>query len=193
MGLLIPVLLEAQSDTVPERTKWYHPDYAKVQYAGEIGFFSIGVGSELFKKQNGELDLMVGYLPKSIGGDGIFTTAIKFSYLPWEKPLFNDQLTWQPLSMGAILFHAWGKELNRIRDKDLYPRGYYWWSLGTRIGPVIGTRLKKDFGNNAKFKSLTFYMEFVSNDLYIYSWGVNTGIIPLRAIFDMSLGIRIKW
>ena len=192
-GLLIPFLLKTQTDSIPERTKWYQPDYAIFQFAGEIGLFSAGIGSQLFKKQNGEFDFMAGYLPKSIGGDDIFTTALKFSYLPWEKPLFNNQLTWQPLSMGVILFHAWGKDINKIRDRDLYPRNYYWWSLGTRIGPLIGTRLRRDFGKNSNLESLTFYLEFVTNDLYIYSWGVNTDIIPLWAIFDMSLGIRVYW
>ena len=193
LGFIIPFLIHAQSDSLLERNKWFHPDYAKIQFAGEIGFLSVGVGFKLFKKQNGELDLMAGYLPKPIGGDDIFTTAIKFAYLPWDKQVLNNQLTWQPLSLGAMLFHAWGERLNRIRDKELYPRGYYWWSPGTRFGPVFGTRLKRDFDKRSRIKSLSFYMEFVTNDLYIYSWGANTGIIPLSSIFDMSLGLRIDW
>lgn len=193
---LLPIIFlahaGAQSDSTPP-TKWYHPDYAKLQFAGEIGFLSAGVGSEIFKNRKGEIDLMLGYLPKSIGGDNITTFAVKFAWIPWEKPVLNNKFKLQPLTLGAILFRALGEDLNKLRDRDIYPRGYYWWSSGLRIGPVLGIRLKRDFKEECKIKSMAFYTEFTTNDLFIYSWGVNSGIIPLRAIFAASFGVKLNF
>jgi len=182
-----------QNDSIVARTKLYHLDYAKMQYAGQIGFLSVGVGSELFRKRNGELDFFVGYLPESIGGDNIVTGAFKFAYIPWDISVFKHKMKLQPLTMGLMIFHAFGEDLNKIRDKDLYPQGYYWWSLGTRVAPVFGIRLKKELDKESTIKALAFYVEFVTNDLYIYSRGVNRTIIPLYKIFDSSIGVKVNF
>jgi len=183
----------AQADTSLIRTKFTHIDYVKTQYAGEIGFMSLGVGTEFFKKRNGELDLMLGYLPQSIGGDDIITSAIKFSYIPWTKNILNNKLIIQPLTVGVLAYHAFGKDLNKQNNRDLYPRGYYWWTVSTRLGPVFGLRIKKEFEPSSKIKSLSFYVEFGSNDLYIYSWIDNRSLIPIHNIFNSSFGLKANF
>jgi hypothetical protein len=52
------------------------PDHIKVQYAGGIGFISIGAGYST-KNQKLEGDLSYGYLPKSVGGIRIHSNLWK--------------------------------------------------------------------------------------------------------------------
>ncbi len=169
--------------------KWYLPDYTKLHYAGEIGFISVGVGKEFFKKKNGELDIFLGYLPESIGGDNIVTAAFKFHYFPWKKEIFKQRYELEPLTLGAIGYHALGEHLNRLSNKDLYPDGYYWWTTGFRFGPIIGSRISKEF-ENGKLEKLWLYYELGTNDLFIYSWGQNRTLVPLRSIFNFSFGLK---
>ena len=189
--LLVPMQIMGQSTDQSSR-KWYYPDYTKLHYAGEIGFISIGAGKEFFRKKNGEADIFVGYLPEGIGGDNIVTIAFKFHYLPWKKKIFSNKYELEPLTVGAIGYHALGEDLNRLSDKKLYPDGYYWWTVGFRFGPFIGSRISTDF-EHGPFKNLWLYYELGTNDLFIYSWGANRTLIPLRSIFNFSFGLKASF
>ena len=171
--------------------KWYQPDHAKLHFAGEIGFLSPGVGIELFRKKNGELDLFGGFVPEGIGGDNLVTMAVKFHYLPWKKGLFNKKYQLEPLTLGANLYHTFGEDINKFRDRDLYPKGYYWWTISTRYGPFFGSRLSKDFGPEATIRSLTFYCEIGTNDLFIYSWAGNRSTVPFHRLWNSSFGLKV--
>ena len=50
------------------------PDHIKIQYAGGMGFISIGAGYST-KNQKLEGDLYYGYLPESIGGVSIHSIS----------------------------------------------------------------------------------------------------------------------
>ena len=180
----------SQSDSISDSRPWYIIDHAKVQFAGEIGFISLGLGYSIFKKKNGELDLFLGYLPESIGGDNIVTIAGKFHYFPWKKDVFKNKYKLEPLTLGVNVYHAFTKILNAQKNQDLYPAGYYWWTIGTRFGPFFGSRITKEFNQKSFIRSLTFYYEIGTNDLYIYSWGVNRNSVPLHKVWNTSLGLK---
>jgi hypothetical protein len=48
--------------------KFLVPDEAILQYAGSIGYLSVGGGYKLFKNERGNLDFLYGYVPASAGG-----------------------------------------------------------------------------------------------------------------------------
>ena len=182
-----------QDSTETEKTRkrpWIQLDHDKTQYAGEIGFMSLGLGYSLFKRENGELDGFLGFLPESIGGDNIVTIALKFQYLPWKKEVFKNKFQLEPLSMGVNIYHAFTKILNEQKNEDLYPNGYYWWTIGTRFGPFFGSRLTKEFKQTSFMKTLTFYYEIGTNDLFIYSWAANRSAIPIYKIWNTSFGLK---
>lgn len=58
---------------------WYMPEQLKLQFAGNIGLFSIGVG-KIFMKNHLQTDLFYGHVPASIGGRDLNTIALKNSY-----------------------------------------------------------------------------------------------------------------
>lgn len=190
LSILLSVVIYGQNDSLRAPSKIYHIDYLKAQFAGEIGFLSMGIGSEIFKKRNGEIDIMFGYLPKSIGGVKISTIALKFNYIPWEISLNKDILKFQPLTLGVLVYHAFGKDLDKQLNRDIYERGYYTWPIAIRYGPVIGFRIKRNFKNKSVIKSISFYTEFVSNDIHMYSWLANLRVIPLTRVFNTSFGLK---
>ena len=59
------------------------PHFVHVQYAGNMGFGSIGAGYRFHKRKMG-LALQVGYLPEAIGGVELCTGTIKYFWGPWE-------------------------------------------------------------------------------------------------------------
>lgn len=44
IALLFFTNASAQDSTIVKKSAWYVPDYAKLQFAGNIGFFSVGIG-----------------------------------------------------------------------------------------------------------------------------------------------------
>jgi hypothetical protein len=195
LGLLLLFIQPAvaQTDSLPVERKWYVPDHYKLHFAGEIGFLSPGAGYELFPKRNGELDVFGGFLPEFIGGDNVVTIATKFHYMPWKKKINRGRNDLEPLTLGAIVYHAFGEDLNKARDKDLYPQGYYWWTIGTRFGPFVGSRITRAYKDGAALKSITLYVEFGTNDLFLYSWAKNRTTIPLYKIWNSSVGLKWKF
>ncbi len=173
-------------------TKKLLPDHHKIQYAGEIGLFSASYGHSFFEKENLELDLYLGFLPKSVGGDDITTIALKTSFFPLKLNPRGTSLLIEPIGFGVNLYHSFGENLNKYRDTDKYPENYYWWTIRTRIAPFITGR----FGHAIKegnFKSLHLYYELGTNDLYFFSWYENRESFPLHKIINFSLGICLKY
>lgn len=175
-----------------QEKKWYIPDHGKLHFAGGTGFLSAGAGYELFPAQNGEIDLFVGYLPASIGGEHIYTATVKFHYMPFKTALFTSGWQIEPLTLGGMLYQSYGHELNRARDPDLYPEDYYWWSIKTRFGPFIGSRVTKELGSSF-IRSVTFYGEIGTNDLYIYSWATNRSTVPFSKLWNSSFGLKVRF
>jgi len=70
-GLALQFLGVNQDDTI--KTKDKH-QYFKAQYAGNIGFVSIGTGYE-YKRTS--IDLSYGYLPKLVNGVRVHTLSLR--------------------------------------------------------------------------------------------------------------------
>jgi hypothetical protein len=180
----------AQEADTTSMKKWHHPDHVKLHFAGEIGFLSPGVGIELFNKKQGELDLFGGFVPEGIGGDNLVTIALKFNYFPWKKAILKKAIQIEPLTLGLNIYHTFGEDINKFRDPDLYPKGYYWWTISTRYGPFFGGRLSKHYGPETFLKTITLYYELGTNDLFIYSWAGNRSTIPFYRIWNSSIGLK---
>ena len=56
----------------------YFIDYLKIQHAGEIGTYALGIGKNF--TENYSVDFLHGRVPHDIGGEEIDTYAIKNNY-----------------------------------------------------------------------------------------------------------------
>ncbi|MFQ3297768.1 MAG: hypothetical protein ACI921_001761, partial [Polaribacter sp.] len=68
---------------------WYEPDYAKMQFAGNLGVLSVGVGYQLFNKVV-YTELLYGYVPVSISkANEIHLISIKNTFPLYRKKIGN--------------------------------------------------------------------------------------------------------
>lgn len=171
------------------KRSWLIPDHVKAQFAGNIGFVSVGAGY-LHGNDKLETDLYVGFLPKSIGGDHIVSLSTKMTYSPWKLPL-SEEYTIIPFSIGPYLSYSFGSQFDTLLPNE-YPEGYYWWATSLRFGAFFGGRLQMHLGDEQRVKSLDFYYELGTYDLEFLSYIQNTKTLQISDIFSLALGIKLR-
>ncbi len=164
----------------------YMPDYAKLQFAGGIGFMSAGLGYTFFKHKL-DVTLFYGYVPKSFTVDDLQSISLQFTV-----KLFRHQLTEQievlPFNIGWFAHHTFGNEY-WVKLPDNYPEGYYWWSPGRNAGVFIGTEVKtKLLANRTPASGVAFYWRAGTRGLYLASKAKNSSI-PLSDIIEYGFGV----
>lgn len=182
---LTPAVLRSQT------LKSVLPDAIVVQYAGSIGFGSIGAGYDLFKGK-GNVDLVYGFVPKSKGGSLHIATA-KFAYRPFTLNITKN-IKFHPLNPGVFGTYTFGKEFNTTWDKNMYEKGYYWWSPAIRAHASISNELKlntRRLLHDEGLKSVSLYSEFNINDLYLTSWFKNRKTTSLWDYTQLGIGMRM--
>lgn len=170
------------------------PDGAIVQHAGSIGYFSGGVSYNLFKKQNGSLDIMFGIMPNSKGG-GFNTLNTKFAFRPFDIKI-NDWLVLNPVNPGAFLSYTLDKEFDLGWSRDQYPAGYYYWSEALHLHISIGSEAKINMNSllsSKKIRALTVYYEVNANEMYLVNYIQNTKALSITDIFKAGVGIKASF
>ena len=94
-------------------------DHMKVQYAGEIGLLSYGLGNNI--TSNYSLDFFYGYVPAEIAGKEIQTYAVKNDYSFYKTSYFASEFEYY---VGLNIFHVIGLRYQTSRFVK-YPRNYY--------------------------------------------------------------------
>jgi hypothetical protein len=171
--------------------KFLMPKTAMIQHAGSIGYNAFGIGYNLFRNNNGSLDLSWGYVPKSKGGrQDIF--AGKFAYRPINMTIKNFG-TWSVINPGAFVTYHPGGKFHTTLNKKQYPAGYYWWSSAVRFHLSGSTELKintrKQLARSG-IDQIGVYAEFNTNELYAVSWFKNREHLPIHDIFKLGFGIK---
>lgn len=159
------------------------PDHINLQYAGGIGFISIGAGYSN-KKDKLEGEVYYGYLPRSIGGVSIHSLSAKFIWIPFHLSIKNKYKA-EPLTTGILVNYNFGKQYFGF-DPENYPYKYYSFPTAINTAIFIGSR----FGFNKSGK-LSVYYEVLSFDREILSLLKNTKSLDISDIFNFSIGIRI--
>ena len=183
LALMVFVFL-ANTTFAQKEKKNLLPGHAKVQYAGGIGFISIGVGYSN-KKDKLEGDVYYGYLPERIGGVRIHSLSTKFSWIPYHLSIKN-KYSFEPLIAGLLFNYNFGKQFFSF-DPDNYPFKYYSFPTAINAAIFIGSR----FGLN-KPAWLSFYYEILGFDRDIVSLVNNPKSLNLSDAMTGSFGARIK-
>ncbi|TDB60015.1 hypothetical protein [Arundinibacter roseus] len=178
----------AQDNFRPRLKKWFIPDHSTVQFAGNIGFLAVGPGYKS-ANQKLEIDILLGYLPQSIGGTNLTTLTVKSSYSPWHIEL-NDTYEITPLTVGALVGYTPGNQFS-IRWPGHYPRGYYWWSTALRPAAFAGGAIERSGSAHRKVKHIKLYYEIGSYDLLLISYIQNRKILRLSDVTNLALGIKM--
>jgi hypothetical protein len=164
------------------------PDHIKVQYAGGIGFISIGAGYST-KNQKLEGDLYYGYLPKSIGDIRIHSISGKITWIPIHSVSIKKYKV-EPLMTGLVINYSFGKQYFSF-DPPYYPYRYYSFPTAIHSALFLGSRIRHDFPSQAFVQRISVYYEILSFDREIISFVSNTKSLQVGDIITLSLGVRI--
>lgn len=173
-------------------TSWKRllPTHVKAQYAGGMGFLSVGYGWDYGRKCRWETDLMFGVLPKSCSDRTHLTFTLKQNYIPWSIRC-RDWLSVEPFSCGAYLNLISGEDF-WIREPDRYPGDrYYDFTSRIRFHLYAGQRVTFRMKRESLLRHITLYYEFSANDLdLVAKFGNRT--LSFTDIVYFSVGIKFQ-
>ena len=167
------------------------PTHTKVQFAGNMGLLSFGTGWDYGKKNQWETDVFLGFIPKYDSKRTKVTMTLKQNYMPWSLNLGRGFST-EPLTCGIYFYTVFGNEF-WVHEPDRYPKGYYGFSSKIRSHIFLGQRLTYDIDPQRRYtaKSITFFYELSTCDLYLISAATNSYLRP-RDYLSLSFGLKLQ-
>lgn len=167
------------------------PTHTKVQFAGNMGLLSFGTGWDYGKKNQWETDVFLGFIPKYDSKRTKVTMTLKQNYIPWSLNLGRGFST-EPLTCGIYFNTVFGNEF-WVHEPDRYPKGYYGFSSKLRSHIFLGQRLTYDIDPQRRYtaKSITFFYELSTCDLYLISAATNSYLRP-RDYLSLSFGLKLQ-
>jgi hypothetical protein len=176
---------ETGADGERERP-WYVPDHAKLQFAGNIGFLSPGVGYALARRRL-EADLFLGWVPEAVGGRDIFSVTGKLTWLPWAREARG--WSFHPLTAGLQLTNTFGRNFF-VREPDGFPRGYHVLPTALRAGVALGGTAAPPWRG---LEQVRFYYELVAVDVMLGMWIRNRSALDVDDVVSLALGARLEF
>lgn len=168
------------------------PTQSVVQFAGNMGLLSFGVGWDYGRRKQWETHLMFGFLPKAQSERVKATMTLKENFIPWSLYLKRGWAV-EPLSVGLYLNTVFGSEFWQHQPAR-YPDSYYpFLSTKMRVNIFVGQRLELTLpSNRRKFvKSITAFYELSTCDLYLRAM-FQDRYVKLKDIVGLSLGLKFQ-
>ncbi len=174
----------AQDSTIKKKS-WYLPDYGKIQFAGNIGFFSVGFGYQ-FLNNRLYSELLYGYVPESISkAEKIHTITIKNTF-----PILNKEIKTiilSPITGFTASLETGNNSFLILPDK--YPKGYYS-TNAFHFTLFIGAKVHKNFINSKTIKGSDLYFELGTVDTYLW-YAILSKEVKINQIFSSAIGINL--
>lgn len=164
------------------------PRLFTLQFAGDIGMFSAGIGWHYGKSKQWETHALFGYLPPRQNYSHYWTFSLREIYNPWKIKI-GEQCSVTPfsvnLSINSILHGDFW-----MSEPDRYPNGYYGFSSRMRFHLGFGQRLSFNIPENKRYfhSKISVYYEVSTCDLYVRQKFLNSAI-PFKDIIALGVGI----
>lgn len=175
------------------RDNWSNliPTQTIVQYAGNMGMFSVGVGWDYGRHRQWETQLFIGFVPVHSWGKANMTVTIKENYIPWSIYI-KDGWTIEPFEVSLYLNSILAEDF-WVHQPRKYPNGYYWFTTKARPNLAFGQRLCREVPNNKRkyIKSVTAFYEVGTCDIYLIEF-IRNRYITLDDVFSLSLGVKLQ-
>ncbi len=167
------------------------PTQHVLQFCGNMGLFSVGVGWDYGKRGQWETHLLFGFVPKYSSPSAKLTMTIKQNFLPWSTDLSNSW-SFQPLQCG-IYFNTIFSSDFWTRQPGRYSSGYYPFSTRIRPNIFVGERMTFKVPHNRRkyIKAMSFFYELSATDIGIMKFGYNAKA-GFWDVFGLSLGIKAQ-
>lgn len=169
------------------------PSHNVLQFCGNMGLFSVGVGWDYGKRKQWETQLLFGYIPKYDSYRPKITMTIKENFVPWRMDVRDGWLFFEPLECGLYLNTVFGHDF-WTKQPTKYESGYYPFSTRLRPNVFLGERMKLEIPHQRRFflKSITAFYELSTNDIYIMRL-VHGGSPKFWDLFGLSLGLKFQF
>lgn len=178
-----------QAEEVENRWMSMLPNIGVMQYAGNIGFLSVGAGWDYGKENRWETHLLFGYLPHFTFDDDAMTITVRQQLLPWQCRL-SERLTVTPATFGASVNAVMN---NEFWITDPVNNNYYRFSSKIRLHLGLGSRLNLYVPNEKKRRStrISFYYEVSTYDLAVISY-FRTSHTRLSELLSVGIGLNVS-
>lgn len=173
----------AQKSEIQKKNHWLVPDYAKVQFAGNIGFLSAGIGYQFFNEKL-NTELIYGYVPQEYAHIQIHTITTKNTFQVIRKSFHG--LEWSPY-LGFTFSYETGNN-SFVELPDQYPEGYYS-SNAFHLCILGGLSVKKELDPKYFIKGIGFYAEGVAVDSFLW-YMVSSREIHFTQVVSLALGMN---
>jgi len=186
--LVLPVLNAFGNFSDSTRSgKWYVPHFVPFQFAGNIGFLSVGAGYNS-NSHNYQLGILYGYVPASIGNAEIHTITAKNNFPLRRYQLKNNQTLIPYVGIGLTV-EVGGNAF--LAMPSHYPDGYYDFPKNLHVIAYGGTSVQHLFHNDFRFlRGLEFYVEAGTVDVYLWYKTISDQI-KFNQIFSLALGVNL--
>lgn len=160
------------------------PHHVQLQYAGNIGMVSAGIGYNLANDKI-HVTLMDGFTPASIAGNNINVVALKGSYDIVSLPVLRTRSI-VPYAGLATTFETSGNGVYKKLPERYTDRKYYQMSA-FHLNVFAGAKLQLPVGARDR-QRLELYAETGTVDSYIYYYFKNSAL-DFTDMFSMALGV----
>jgi len=163
------------------------PDYLKLQYAGNIGLGSVGIGYFWWKDKM-QTEIFYGKVPSWAGGNTIRTVALKnmaniYDFHPASNIVIKEQI-------GFSTNLAFTKK-TYMDLPDYYPDNYYS-PNAIHIMPFLSQECTIYFKRYCFVKKIGFYSECNAMDTYLYQ-SLKSKEVNFMDVFSLALGLVIAF
>lgn len=166
-----------------DKRLWYIADFHSLQYAGNMGLFSVAAGHCHFNNKL-QTSIIYGFAHRQVAGKPIHTLGLRNTFDVFLRPVAGKGLIDLYTNVGLI-FDTGNHSSLKLPDK--YPDGYYVTnsfhfpiSLGARFSHKSKSEKIDRVSYFAKVGSLAIYMyhnmvarEYRANSIYSLSFGMS--------------------
>jgi hypothetical protein len=168
------------------REKWYYPQYIPIQFAGNIGFVSAGIGYTR-PRDRYQLSLLYGYAPEKFAGVRIHTVTARNIFHLYRHQL-NKRQTLLPYAAIALSGELGGRSF--FIQPDIMPDKYYRFPKSVHLIASGGLKLRQVTSKMKGFKRMEFFVEGSTVDAYIW-YKFLSNDVRFRDILSLSAGVHL--
>lgn len=187
LALAALLAMGAASPSYAQFARKLLPDFAQIQYAGSNGWMGVGAGYEFFNRHL-RTNLQYGYVPPAKGGPlHLFSGSIFYQPVRINA---GSRLQINPLDIGFKGSYQFGNDYF-FKLPSRYPPNYYWWKPAFRMHLATETSLTFKLPAKTGIRTLSTYLEFNTNDLYLISYVLNRRSLGIGEVVKAGIGVRL--
>jgi hypothetical protein len=170
----------------PPTRPWFSPDYIPLQYAGNIGWLSAGIGYRA-RKDNYQISLVYGYAPPSVSGLHIHMITAK-NIIHLYKLRLREKDTLIPYGAVGVNLEIGGESFFMLPSN--MPEKYYHFPKSLHCIPATGVKWRRQSNRLKGFSGIEFFVELSTVDVLVF-YKATSENISLQQILSTSFGLHL--